>query len=304
MGLRVLPTLLYGKDHPYDETFVGTGSAASVSKMSRADLVKFHDTWYKPNNATLLIVGDTTLAEITPKLEKLFATWKRGEVPALQIPDVPQPAKDVVYLMDRPGSGQSIIFGAQLAPPFNDPNQIPLALVNGIFGGNFNSRINMDLREDKHWSYGVGSRLIAARGQRPFVSYSPVQADKTKEALEVLISQYKGIVSDKPITEAELKDEQAQSTLALPGTFETVRQLSGAYGDILQYNLPEDYFNTYTAKIMAVTPGEANDVAKKYILPGHLIWLVVGDMSKVEAGIRELNIGEVHKIDADGNVIQ
>lgn len=304
MGLRVLPTLLYGKDHPYDETFVGTGSAASVSKMTRADLVKFHDTWYKPNNATLLIVGDTTLAEIMPKLEKLFATWKPGEVPALQIPDVPQPAKDVVYLMDRPGSGQSVIFGAQLAPPFNDPNQIPLALVNDIFGGNFNSRINMDLREDKHWSYGVGSRLIAARGQRPFVSYSPVQADKTKDALEVLISQYKGIVSDKPITEEELKGEQSQATLSLPGTFETVRQLSGAYGDILQYNLPDDYFNTYTAKILAVTPEEANEIAKKYILPGHLIWLVVGDMSKVEAGIRELNIGEVHKIDADGKVLQ
>jgi zinc protease len=304
MGLRVLPTLLYGKDHPYDETFVGTGSAANVSKMTREDLVKFHATWYKPNNATLLIVGDTTLAEITPKLEKLFATWKPGEVPALQIPDVAQPAKDMVYLMDRPGSGQSVIFGAQLAPPFNDPNQIPLALVNDIFGGNFNSRINMDLREDKHWSYGVGSRLIAARGQRPFVSYSPVQADKTKESLEVLMSQYKGIVSDKPITETELKDEQAQATLSLPGTFETVRQLSGAYGDILQYNLPEDYFNTYTAKILAVTPAEANEVAKKYILAGHLIWLVVGDMSKVEAGIRQLNIGEIHKINADGNLLQ
>jgi zinc protease len=304
MGLRVLPTLLYGKDHPYDETFVGTGSVASLSKMTREDLAKFHDTWYKPNNATLLIVGDTTLAEVTPKLEKLFASWKAGDVPALQIPDVPQPAKDVVYLMDRPGSGQSVIFAAQLAPPFNDPNQIPLALVNGIFGGNFNSRINMDLREDKHWSYGVGSRLIPARGQRPFVSFSPVQADKTKESLEVLISQYKGIVSDKPITDAELKDEKAQATLALPGTFETVRQLSGAYGDILQYNLPEDYFNTYTAKILSVTPAEANEVAKKYILPGHLIWLVVGDMSKVEGGIRELNVGEVHKIDADGNVVQ
>jgi zinc protease len=302
MGLRVLPTLLYGKDHPYDETFVGTGSAASLVNMKREDLVKFHDAWYKPNNATLLIVGDTTLAEITPKLEKLFATWKPGDVPSLQIPDVPQPAKDVVYLMDRPGSGQSVIFAAQLAPPFNNPDQIALRMVNDIFGGNFNSRINMDLREDKHWSYGVGSRLIAARGQRPFVSFSPVQADKTKDSMEVLISQYKGIVSNKPITDAELKDEQSNSTLALPGSFETVQELSGGYANILQYSLPEDYYNTFTQKVLAVTPAEANEVAKKYILPGHLIWLVVGDMSKVEAGIRELKIGEVHRIDADGNV--
>ncbi|MGB9470799.1 MAG: pitrilysin family protein [Candidatus Acidiferrum sp.] len=304
MGLRVLPTLLFGKGHPYDETFIGTGSTDSVKKMTRADLAKFHDTWYKPNNATLLIVGDTTLAEITPKLEKLFASWKPGDVPTVNVPDVPQPAKDVVYLIDRPGSGQSLILAAQLAPPFNNPDQIPLMLVNDIFGGNFSSRINMNLREDKHWSYGVGSRLIPARGQRPFVSFSPVQTDKTKESMEVLIDEYKDIVGGKPITEPELKDEQSNATLALPGSFETTQQLSGAYANILQYNLPENYYNTFTQKVLAVTPAEANEVAKKYIEPNHLVWVVVGDMSKVEAGIRSLNIGEVHKIDPDGNPIQ
>jgi zinc protease len=304
MGLRILPTLLYGKGHPYDETFVGTGSIASVTKMTRENLATYHETWFKPNNATLLIVGDTTLAEITPKLEKLFASWKPGDVPSIHVPNVPQPEKDVVYLIDRPGSGQSVIFGAQLAPPFNNPDQIPLSLVNDVFGGNFSSRINMNLREDKHWSYGVGSRLIPARGERPYVSFSPVQTDKTKESMSELVAEYKGIVSDKPISEAELKDEQTNSTLSLPGSFETVQQLSGAYGNILQYNLPEDYYNTYTQKVLAVTPTEANEVAKKYIQPQHLIWLVVGDMSKVEAGIRELNIGEVHKIDSDGNPVQ
>ena len=304
MGLRVLPTLLFGKGHPYDETFIGTGSTDSVKKMTRADLAKFHDTWYKPNNATLLIVGDTTLAEITPKLEKLFASWKPGDVPTVNVPEVPQPAKDVVYLIDRPGSGQSLILAAQLAPPFNNPDQIPLMLVNDIFGGNFSSRINMNLREDKHWSYGVGSRLIPARGQRPFVSFSPVQTDKTKESMEVLIDEYKNIVGGKPITEPELKDEQSNATLALPGSFETTQQLSGAYANILQYNLPENYYNTFTQKVLAVTPSEANEVAKKYIEPNHLVWVVVGDMSKVEAGIRSLNIGEVHKIDPDGNPVQ
>jgi zinc protease len=304
MGLRVLPTLLYGKDHPYDESFVGTGSIASVTKMTRADLAKFHDTWVKPNNATLLIVGDTTLAEIKPKLEKLFASWKPGDVPTIQVPNVPQPAKDVVYLIDRPGSGQSVIFTGQLAPPFSDPNQIPLAIVNDVFGGTFSSRINMNLREDKHWSYGVGSRLVSARDERPFVSFSPVQSDKTKESMAELVAEFKGVVGDKPITDAELKDAQTNATLALPGSFETSQQLAGAYGNILQYNLPENYYNTFTEKVMAITPAQANDIAKKYILPQHLIWLVVGDMSKVEAGIRELNIGEVRKIDADGNVVK
>ena len=180
MGLRVLPTLLYGKGHPYDEAFNGTGTEAGVKKMTRDDLLKFHETWYKPNNATLLIVGDTTLAEITPKLEKLFASWKPGDVPTIKIPDVPQPAKDVVYLMDRPAPARASSSPPQLAPPYNSPNQIALDLVNDIFGDNFSSRINMNLREDKHWSYGVGSRLIPARGERPFVSFSPVQTPQNK----------------------------------------------------------------------------------------------------------------------------
>ena len=304
MVLRVLPTLLYGKGHPYDESFVGTGTAASVSKMTREDLAKFHETWFRPNNAMLLIVGDTTLAEITPKLEKLFATWKAGDVPAIEVTKVAEPQKDVVYVMDRPGSGQSIIVAAQLAPPYNSPDQIPLELVNDVFGGNFSSRINMNLREDKHWSYGVQSVVVRARNERPFLSFSPVQTDKTKEAMAELVAEYKNIVGDKPITEGELKDEQSNATLALPGSFETVQQLSGAYGNILQYNLPEDYYNGYTQKVLAVTPEQANEIARKYILPGHLVWLVVGDMSKVEAGIRELNIGEVCKIDADGNPVK
>jgi zinc protease len=304
MALRVVPTLLYGQGHPYAVPFTGTGTEAAVSKMTREDLAKFHETWFKPNNATLLVVGDTTLAEIKPELERLLASWKRGDVPQRSIPQAGQPEKDVVYLIDRPGSGQSVIFGAQLAPPQNDPDAIALQLVNDVFGGNFSSRINMNLREDKHWSYGVRSILPAARGQRPYISVSAVQTDKTKESMIELVKEYKGIVGGKPITEEELKDEQTDATLALPGSFETVQQLSGAYGNILQYGLPEDYYNTFTQKAMAVTPESAEEIAKKYILPGHLIWVVVGDMSKVESGIRELKLGEVHKIDADGKPVQ
>jgi len=304
MALRVVPTLLYGAGHPYAMPFTGSGTEASVGKMTREDLARFHETWFKPNNATLLVVGDTSLAEIKPKLEKLLASWKPGDVPKRTVPQVAQPEKDVVYLIDRPGSGQSVIFGAQLAPPQNDPDAIALQLVNGIFGGKFSSRINMNLREDKHWSYGVRTILPAALGQRPYISISAVQTDKTKESMVELVKEYKGVVSSKPITEEELKDEQSNTTLGLPGSFETVQQLGGAYGTILQYGLPEDYYNTFTQKAMALTPDSANEIAKKYILPGHLIWVVVGDMGKVEAGVRELNLGEVHKIDADGNAVE
>jgi zinc protease len=303
MALRVVPQLLYGKGHPYSLPLTGTGTEESVSKMTREDLAKWHETWFKPNNATLLVVGDTTLAEVKPKLEKLFAGWKPGDVPKKNVTQVQQPEKNTVYLIDRPGSGQSIIFGAQLGPPRNDPDAIPLQLVNDIFGGQFSSRINMNLREDKHWSYGVFSFLPAARGQRPYLSISPVETDKTKESLAELVKEYKNVTSAKPITEAELKDEQSNATLALPGSFETVQQLAGAYSQIIQYGLPEDYFNTFTEKATSVTPESANAIARKFILPDHLIWVVVGDMSKVEQGIRDLNLGDIHKIDADGNPV-
>ncbi len=304
MALRVVPSLIYGPGHPYAVPFTGTGTEASVNKMTREDLAKFHETWFKPNNATLLVVGDTSLSEIKPKLEKLLASWKAGDVPKRTVPQVAEPAKDVVYLIDRPGSGQSIIFGAQLAPPLNDPDAIALQMVNGIFGGKFSSRINLNLREDKHWSYGVRAVMPQAKAQRPYISISAVQTDKTKESMVELVKEYNGIAGAKPITEVELKDEQSNDTLRLAGNFETVQQVSGAYGDILQYGLPEDYYNTFTEKALALTTEKANDVAKKYILPNNLVWVVVGDMSKVEAGIRELNLGDVHKIDADGNPVK
>jgi zinc protease len=304
MALRVVPQLIYGKGHAYSVPFTGTGTEASVGAMTREDLHKWHQTWFKPNNATLLIVGDTNLAEMKPRLEKLFAGWKPGDVPKKNVAQVSQPGKTEVYLIDRPGSGQSVIFGAQLAPPRNSPDAIPLQLVNDIFGGNFSSRINMNLREDKHWSYGVFSFLPAARGQRPYLSLSPVQTDKTKESLAELVKEYQGVSGIRPISDKELKDEQSNATLALPGQFETVQQLAGAYSQILQYSLPDDYFDTFTQKATSLTADGANATAKKFIQPEHLVWVVVGDMSKVEAGIRELNLGEVHKIDVDGNALQ
>ena len=301
MANRVMPALLFGKGHPYAGPSSGFGTEAAVGRMTRQDLVTFHQTWFKPNNATLLIVGDTTLAEITPKLETLFASWKPGDVPVKSIPAVPQPERAQVYVIDRPGSTQSIIVAAQLAPPRNNPNAVENGLVNEVFGGSFSSRINMNLREDKHWSYGVGSGIRSARGQGIILSNSPVQTDKTKESLQELVKEYANITGAKPIAPDELRDAQTNYTLSLPGSFETVAQLSGAYTTILQYGLPDDYFNVYTARALALTPGQANVLATQLFMPGKLVWIVVGDMSKVESGIRELNIGDVHKIDADGN---
>ena len=297
-ALRVVPALLYGADHVYARTANGTEDA--VGRMTRADLAAYHATWFKPNNATLLVVGDTTLAEIKPMLEKAFAGWKAGAVPKKVIATVAAPAKPLVYLIDRPGALQSVIVGAQLAPPRNSPDALPLEIVNDVFGGTFSSRINMNLREDKHWSYGVRSLVQPAIGQRAFMSISPVQTDKTGAALKELVREYRDVAGARTITGDELKFAQDNRTLRLPGTFETAGQLGGAYTTILQYGLPEDYFNTYTEKALSITPQQANDLAARSFMTDRLVWVVVGDMSKVENDVRALNLGEVRRIDADG----
>jgi zinc protease len=304
MALRVLPSLLYGKEHPYSRPFTGTGTEEAVKRMTRDDLAKYHAAWFKPNNATLMVVGDTTMAEIKPLLEKQFAGWKAGDVPKKTLTHIAPPEKSVVYLVDRPGALQSVIVGAQLAPPKNSPDSLQLDIVNDVFGGTFSSRINMNLREDKHWSYGVNSRLYAAIGQRPFVSMSPVQTDKTREAMQELVQEYRNIAGARPITADELKSALDNNTLGLPGSFETAGQLTGAYTNIVQYGLPEDYYNTFTEKALALTPQSANALAARSYAPQQLVWVVVGDMSKIEAGVRSLNIGEVRKIDVDGNPVK
>ncbi len=303
MALRVLPGLLYGKDHAYGLPLTGTGTEQAVARMTRADLVRYHQAWFKPNNATLLVVGDTTMELLKPLLEKAFGGWQAGEVPRKNVSQVAQPDRTVIYLIDRPGALQSEIVGAQLAPPRNTPEAVALNLLNDVFGGTFSSRLNMDLREDKHWSYGVGSGLVAAVGQRILYSASPVQTDKTAPALRELAREYADIAGARPITGPELKAAQDNETLGLPGAFETISQLGNGYATILQYHLPEDYYNTYTDKVWAVNPPELNALAARTILPRQQLWIVVGDMSKVEADVRALEMGEVRKIDADGNLL-
>src|SRR5205085_8035398 len=175
---------------------------------------------FKPKNATLIVVGDTTLAEMTPKLEKLFRKWPEGSVPKKNIGQVENAAKPVVYLMDRPGSIQSMIFAGELAPPKANPQEIAIETMNNVLGGTFTSRLNMNLREDKHWSYGVHTALVGARGQRPFITIAPVQTDKTKVSAAEIFKELEGIVSKQPITDQELSKAQKDETLQLSGAWE------------------------------------------------------------------------------------
>lgn len=300
MGLRVLPPLMFGTNHAYGIPFTGTGTQASLSKLTRADLAKFHGTWFKPNNGTLIVVGDTTLGEITPRLEKLFASWKPGPVPVKTIPTVPAQRMASVYLIDQPGAQQSTILIGQVAPPKSAPNSLAIEAMNDVFAGNFGARLNMNLREDKHYSYGASGFLQGARAQRPFITVAPVQTDKTKESLAELNREFHDIVGTRPVTAAELSMAQDNQTLSLPGSNESMNQLGNSITELVHFGLSDDYYDTYIGKVKALKTSDLDDAAKSVLKPDTLIWVVVGDRSKIEQGIRDLKLGEVQLIDADG----
>jgi zinc protease len=305
MAIRIFPTLLFGNGHAYGNPMTGSGTEASVAKLTTADLRKYYETWMKPNNATMIVVGDTTLAEIVPKLEALFRNWKPGDVPKKNIAHLDHSAAAPgVYLIDRPGSLQSIIFAGEIAPPIQEPEETAIATMNNILGGEFTSRINMNLREDKHWSYGSHSMISGTRAQRPFIMMAPVQTDKTKESLVELTKEVKNVLGEKPITEDELKKAQVNQTLRLSGSWETAGAVAGAIARLTRFNLPDDHYVTYPSKVRALTQAKLADAAKTVIHPEKLIWVVVGDRSKIEPGIRELNMGELHLLDADGNAVK
>jgi len=303
MALRVFPGLLYGPGHAYGNPLTGSGTEASVSKLTREDLVKFHNTWFKPNDATLIVVGDTTLSELTPKLEKLFDGWKSGVVPTKNIGTVEYRPKPVVYILDRPGALQSFILAGEIAPPKNNPDEIAIETMNNIVGGNFGARINMNLREDKHWSYGASSFFWDARGQRPFVVFAPVQTDKTKESLMEINKELHEILGERPPTPEELAKVQANETLSLPGSRETMNEVGNSIEELVEYGLPDDYYEKYAGRVRALQISDIEAAAKRVVRPDNLVWVVVGDRSKIEAGVRELNLGELKFLDADGKPI-
>jgi zinc protease len=299
MALRVLPGLIYGKGHAYSEPWTGSGNAASVSQLTREDMARFHAAWFKPNNATLIVVGDTTLAEMKPKLEKLFSAWAPGETPKKNVATVPLPERSAVYLIDRPGAQQSLILAGSVAPPRNNPAEVSIETMNNILGGDFGARLNMNLREDKHWAYGALTRLGIARGQRLFRAYAPVQTDKTIESMTEIGKELRGILADRPATDAELARVKAAETLRLPGSRETMQSVMASVEDLVEYNLPEDYYQTYAGKVRALTLADIEKSAREVVQPNHLIWVVVGDRTKIEAGIRELGLGEVRVLNPE-----
>ena len=305
-ALRVLPPLLYGAGHAYAIPFTGTGTEASIGSIQRDDLVAFHRDWLQPQRARAIVVGDTTLAQIVPLLEKRFGDWKgAADAPALPaLAAVARPKAPRVFLVDQPGAIQSNLYVGELIAPTGDKSTVDFDFANGVLGGEFSSRLNMNLREDKHWAYGSYSGSGNALGQRPWIAQAAVQSDKTVESLAELKREIEAFSSgSKPISEAEVAKVRAANTLSLPGAYETGDALLGQVGADLRYGRPADYILQYKARNEAMTPALAQAAAKT-LDPAALTWVVVGDLSKIEQPVRALGLGEVKVIDSDGKPVR
>lgn len=304
-ALRVLPPLLYGEGHPYAIPFSGTGTEASIAALGREDLVAYHQTWVRPENATMVVVGDTTLAQIVPLLEKHLGDWKgKGEPAATaEVARVARPTAPRVFLIDQPGAVQANIFVGELIASTKAADATEFEFANSVLGGQFSSRLNMNLREDKHWAYGSYSFASDAFGERPWLAYAPVQIDRTADSLAELkreIGQYAG--GKLPPTRAEVDKVKATEIRSLPGAYETGRAVMGTIAGIVRYDRPDDYVFQRKAEIEALTP-EVVAKAAATIDPDALTWVVVGDLQQIEAPVRALDFGVVQVLDADGKPV-
>jgi len=303
---RILPPLMYGEGHPYGIPFTGSGTEASIAALTRDDLEAHLVAWIRPDNMRLVVVGDTTREAIAPLLEKHLGGWKaptaaRG---AKSVPEIALPSAPRVFLIDRPEAQQAFILAGHVIPSSKSPQMLEIESAVSVIGGMFSSRLNMNLREDKNWSYGAYAFSSGAQNQRPMLVFAPVQTDRAVDSLEELRREFDDYVSTRPATADEVAKVIANDVRGLPGSFETAAAVRGAITGILLYDRPDDYVRALKARTEAQTVDGINAAARAVIKPSAMTWVVVGDLSKIEQGIRGLGLGEVQVLDAGGKVIR
>lgn len=292
--------LIYGSNHPYGND--ASGTAKSLNEMTRDDLVRFYTSYYRPNNATLIIVGDVKLAEMTKRLEDLLAGWKSADVPTVALPPVPSVDKRRLYLIDKPGAAQSEIRIGYPAAARNTPDFFPLSLMNRMLGGQFTSRLNLNLREKHGFTYGARSGFSFNKQAGPFVASAGVTTAKTDSSLR----EFKYEI-DRMNTDGMTAEELAFVKKGFAGNFalnfETPAQIAGALQNIVLHNLPEDYYGTYLQNVDEVSLSYVQKVARKYLDSSRMAFVVVGDLKVIREGSEKLGLGETVVCDVDGNPI-
>jgi zinc protease len=294
------PAIVYGGVHPYGAATLGT--EASVKSLSVADLQSYYQTNFKPNNSTLIIVGDVNPAQIEQKISALFGGWQRGDVPQPTYTDPPKAAATTVYLIDKPGAAQSSFRLGSVGVPRSTKDYFALSVMNTILGGSFTSRLMQNLRETRGYTYGASSRFDMRRNAGPFLASAEIVAAKTDSALLEFMKELNAIRQSVPASELSRAKRYLQ--LQLPGNFETTQDIAFQLVPVALYGLPLDYYNNYVQNIEAITEADVARVAQQYINPGALAVVIVGDRKSIEPGLKAINVGPVVIRDISGQPIQ
>jgi zinc protease len=294
---NVYNKVLYG-DHPYGRD----NTEATIKAITRADLVKFYESNYRPNNGVLIVVGDINKPTLKAKLEKTFANWKPADVPNRELPATRGLEKTAIYLVDRPNSAQSVVSIGQIGLERSNPDYFPVVVMNSILGGGFTARINMNLREDKGYTYGARSGFSFRRGAGPFSAGGDIQTAVTKEAIVEFMKELNDIRGGRPVTQEELDYNKQSLIRRYPGGFETVGSMSNQLANLVVYGLPDSYFNEYISKVNAVSLSDVNRVATKYLDPAKMAIVIVGDRKVIEPGLKQLGYS-VTILDTEGKPV-
>ncbi|MDB5684176.1 MAG: hypothetical protein JWM75_1874, partial [Sphingomonas bacterium] len=291
VALRALPPLLYGKEHPYGIPFTGTGDPAVVARVGRADMIAFKQGWMRPDNARIFVVSDLALEQLGPQLESSLGSWRAtGEKRTKNLDTPTPPARPRIVLIDRPGSPQSLILGGALLPVKGSDELLPLLAANEVLGGSFLSRMNMDLRERKGWSYGVSAQVNRLLGTAPYLVSAPVQADSTGPAIAALQSNMREFLGTSGVTPAELERTINNSIRELPGSFETGSDVLGGMQRNALFKRPDNYYDTLATRYRSLTAGDLDKAARAAIDPDKMLWVVVGDAAKVRPQLDALKL--------------
>lgn len=289
---RELPPLIFGEAHPYGRGLSGDGTKESVAAISREDLVNFHQRWLRPEKASIFAVGRIDKDDLVEKLEMRFGNWT-GEGTAAPAKNYDAPIPDgtgKIVVFHRPNAPQSLILAGQVLPMKGTDDLLKLNAANEVLGGSFLSRINMDLRETKGWSYGTRNSVLRGKDRIAYTMRAPVQTNQTGPAVAAILEQVEGFLGDNGVSEAELERTVNGNVRQLPGQFErSTRVLGQMQGDVA-FNRPSNYAETVAAKYKALTADDLNQAMASAIDPEKFTWVIVGDTDKIKSQLEALDM--------------
>jgi len=297
----VFPKVVYSTAHPYGRS----ATEPSVKAITRDDVLAFHKQFFEPHRAIITVVGDVKADEARRIVERVLGPWT-GSVDArvpFDYPAPPAPAATTIYLVDKPGAAQSSFQLGEVGPPRKTPDFFALRVMNTMFGELFQSRLNANIREEKGYSYGVGSDFQFGRGPGPFHAGGDIITAKSDAALTEFMKEINGIRGARPVTDDEMDAAKNSLVQSLPQRFSSVRGIGNAIAGLYVQDLPENYYTTYGASVMAVTKDDVVRVARKYIDPDHLAIVIVGDAKEIEAPLTATKIAPIVHLDLDGNPV-